>query len=267
MGIPEVPMEPVDPRKLSDEELVKAFCANRKEQALATELWRRYGDILRKSLECLVFSRNSLCPDSCERKTFLDASFSRAWEKLFGSICKFRGFDKPAALKAWLRRMAYTVAVEEYRDITGCRRDIWNIPVEEAFPREFEGAEDEDTPVFRSKYSKVAAEGTDRGVMAQPLPTPDAKVRAEERKYVIRELLVRYAQKSDEAAHSARLIRLRYFLGWELVKIVTYVYGTPASTRQEKTWERHVYRDMAHDYGSLRSLLASEFGIVGPWQV
>jgi hypothetical protein len=267
VGDPEVLMQPADPARLSDQELVRLFCANRREQALATELWRRHGDELRNSLKRLVFSKNSLCPDSCPRDTFLDASFSRAWQKFFGNICKFRGLDKPPILKAWLRRVAYSVAIEEYRDITGCRRDVWNIPMEDAFPHEFGGAEDEDTPSFRSKYTTTTAEGTSRGVMAQPLPAPDAKVKAEERKYVIRELLVRYAQESDENAHCARLIRLRYFVGWELTKIVTHVYGTPGSSRQEKSWERHVFRDMADDYENLMAVVKREFGITALWQV
>jgi hypothetical protein len=149
--------------------------------------------------------------------------------------------------------------------------------LEGSFPDAYEGAEaeivaeaqdaDEQTPVFRSKYPRSATAGTGRGIMAESPPAPDAKVRAEERKYVVRELLVRYAQESDENAHCARLIRLRYFLAWDLMKIITYVYGTPASTRQQKAWERHIYRDMAHDYEELRMLLQRDFGITGLWQV
>jgi hypothetical protein len=267
VGVPEVSMQPLDPAQLADQELVKLFCANPKEHALATELWRRYGDAIHEELKHLVFGRNSLCPDSCPRATFLDASFSRAWERLFGNICRFRRFDKPSSLKAWSRRVAYSVAIEEYRDITACRKHIWNISLEEAFPCEGEGAEDEDTPVFRSRYSNLATERTGRGVMAQPLPAPDAKTKAEERKYVTRDLLVRYAQESDENAHCARLIRLRHFLDWELTKIVAHVYGTAASPRQQKTWERYVLRDMAHDYEELRGLLKREFGITALSQV
>ena len=264
MSVPDVSREPVDPAKLSDKDLVKLFCANRKEQVLATELWRRYGDQLRESLKRLVFSRHSLCPDFVDRKTFLDSTFSRVYLKFLGGICGFRELDSPPSLKAWLNRVTKTAGIEEYRWLTRSRTQIIELGLEEVSPEEVsaipeETSEEEKRP-FRTKLLSFYGR-------AQKIPPPDAAIKAEERKFVVRELVVRYTQESDENAHCARLIRLRYFLEWELVKIVTYVYGTPASARQEKTWERHVFRDMARDYENLRSLLASEFGIVGPWQV
>lgn len=267
MDIPEIDRTPADPAKLSDKELVGLFCVNRKDQALAEEIWRRYGEIIRDSLKRLVFSRNSLCPDSCPRKTFLDASFSRAWEQLFARICTFREFDNPMSLKAWLRRVAYSMAIEEYRDITGSRRDTWTVPIEDAFPSEFDRTVNEEAPVFRSKYGMSSASRQDRGVMAQSPPAPDAEIMSQERKYVIREVLVRYAERSEDDAHSARLIRLRCFLAWELAKIIDYIYGAPESPRQGLTWERAIYRQLAHDYENLQVLLRRDFGIIGPWQV
>jgi len=258
VGLPEFSMEPLDSQKLSDKELVRFFCVNRKERALATELWRRYGDMLRESLKRLVFSRHSFCPDFIDRKTFLDSTFSRVYLNFFARICRFRELDSPRSLKAWLNRVTTSAALDENRWLTRSRTQIIELGLEEVSPEEVgaipeETSEEEKRP-FRTKLLSFYGR-------AQKIPPPDVEIEAEERKFVVREVLVRYNQESDENADSARLIRLRYFREWEISKIVGYVYGKPTSTRQEKTWERHIFRDMAHDYENLRALLKRDFGI------
>jgi len=257
---------PADVTQLSDKELILRYCGNRKDRTVAEKLWRRCGEKLHQSLGRLVFSRNSLCPDFCDRKTFLDSTFSRVYVNFFARICGFTELDSPVSLKAWLATVARSTALDEYRYLTRSRTDIVEIGLGEVSPEDVGGDSGEsptqevERPPFRTKLLSFYGR-------AQKIPPPDAGIKAEERKFVVRELLVRYAVVSDDNAHSAQLIRLHYFSEWEVSKIVGYVYGNPASTRQEETWTRYVYRDMAHDYGNLRPFLASEFGIKELWQV
>jgi DNA-directed RNA polymerase specialized sigma24 family protein len=258
--------EPVALANLSDKDLIQRHCQNRKDKNVADELWRRCGEKLHQSLRHLVFRRNGLCPDCCDRALFLDSTVSRLYFNFFARICTFEALDSPRSLKGWLDSVARTAALDEYRDITRSRAPIVETGLGEVFPEEAGGDSGElsvleaGKRLFRSKLFRYYGR-------AQKIAPPDAGIKTEERKFVVRELLIRYSVVSDENAHSARLIRLRYFREWEIIKIVEYVYGEPASTRQEETWKRYVYREMAHDYENLRPLLASEFGIRELWQV
>src|SRR2546426_2037312 len=212
------PEEVGRPEGLSDSELIEQFCATRADERLAAELWRRHGDTLYDELKRLTYRRNSFCPYFSDRRSFLDASFSRAYCKYFGGICRAR------ILKAWLRVVARTAALEEYRSITRSRTDIEEVSLDEAFPHDLgEGAEgpalrrremfptpEEDlkgtpstpdkvppeerkNPPFRSRYLKSVGPG----VMAQQPPPLDDPLIAKERKFIVRELLVRHYKESE----------------------------------------------------------------------
>jgi DNA-directed RNA polymerase specialized sigma24 family protein len=257
-------MEPVDPGELSDKDLVKQFCTNRREQALATEIWRRYGDLLHDSLRRLVLCRHSLCPDSMDRKTFLDSSFSRAYLNLFARICRARVLDSAQGLRGWLHLVAKTAALDEYRNVTRSRAKVIELSLGEVAPDEVgedlhEDSVHERRP-FRSKLWSFYGR-------AQKIPPPDAGVQAEERKFVLREALVRYAEASEEAAESARAIRLWCWKGWSMAQIGAYCFGDPLTATERNTKEKAVERALKRDIKNLRQLLRREFRITSPAHV
>jgi hypothetical protein len=106
--------EPVDLSKLSDQELIERFCKDRSDQEVANEFWQRHSRTILDALK----RHARLCPSGCDQKSFVDASFSRAYINLFTRICgfKFRGF-----IAGWLYKLAGTAALDERRAITGHR--------------------------------------------------------------------------------------------------------------------------------------------------
>jgi DNA-directed RNA polymerase specialized sigma24 family protein len=257
-------MESLNAAQLSDEDLVKLFCANRKDQALATEIWRRYGNVLHDSLKHLIFCRHSFCPDCVDRKTFLDSTFSRTYLNLFARICRCNRLDSQESLQGWLHSVARTAAIDEYRVLTRSRAKIIEFGLAEVAPDEVgedfhEDIVGEKRP-FRSKILSYYH-------IVQKIPPPDAGVPTEERKFVIREALVRYAQTSDEAAESARAIRLWCWKEWSMAQIGAYFFGDPLTDTERDTRRKTVERELKLDIRKLRQLLAREFGITSPTHI
>lgn len=261
VDLPGQSAEPVDLGSLSEKEVVKLFCANPKEEALATELWRRFDDRIYKALQRLIFRRDGLCPDFCDRKTFLDSTFTRAYLKFFGGIRDFRGFDSPWSLKAWLTEVASTAALDEWRSVT--RPKIREVPLGDVLPEEVGRSLEESEAKNKSFRSRLLSfYGS-----AQKIPPPDAELKAGERKFVVREALVRYAETSQEAADSARAIRLWCWKNWTMTRIAEYFFGESATEREKNTKLKAVCRELASDFKNLRVLLEEDFGITSLQQV
>jgi hypothetical protein len=265
------PTKPVDLSQLSDEELIQKYCADRKGQDIASILWERHSEKIRDALK----KQARLRPDTCPYRTFLDASFSRAYLNFLQRICGFR-FEKP--IEHWLFKVAGSAALDERRVITRKRGKAKKKPGEAAViesteteQKNVEAEQEEqktDQPtmiplddfidresqytVFHSKYYPA------HGRYGQD---PDKPIEKRERKYVVRELLIRHTETSDEDAESAYTIRLRYWRDWSVPKLAEYFFGEPTSERERTTRERAVYRSLNSNFGKLRASLAQEFGI------
>lgn len=94
------------------------------------------------------------------------------------------------------------------------------------------------------------------GVMAGPLPHPEAALMSEERKKIVRKLLLLH---QDE--ESNRTIVQRYFREVPVPMIALIKFGTPFNTAQKTARERSVYHELEHDLSSIQQLLGTHFGI------
>jgi hypothetical protein len=94
------------------------------------------------------------------------------------------------------------------------------------------------------------------GVMAGPLPHPEAALMSEERKKVIRQLLLLH---DDE--ESNRTIVQRFFREVPVPMIARIKFGVPLDKAQRLARERSVYHELEHDLSSIQQLLLSRFGI------
>src|SRR5436309_14846836 len=90
-------------RSLSDEDLIRHFCAHREDQGAAAELWKRHGETIRT----FVKRHGKLRPRACPYETFVDATFSRAYLNFLARICRFR-FQ--GSFEGWLGKVALTAA-------------------------------------------------------------------------------------------------------------------------------------------------------------
>jgi DNA-directed RNA polymerase specialized sigma24 family protein len=254
--------KPVDLRKLSDKELMGTYCADRSRQDVAEILWERHSETIRDALK----KRARLRPSTCDYRTFIDSSFSRSYLNFIRRICGFR-FESP--IEHWLFMVAGSAALDERRKITGKRAEAEKL-------NESETEESTDTGVKKEisldEYIAKEGEGTLFRSEYFPLHThygqsPNSPIEKRERKYVVRELLIRHAETSDEDAESAHTIRLRYWRNWSVTELATYFYGEPITKQEQAARERAVYRDLDSNFRKLRTLLAKEFRIASPSQI
>lgn len=257
---------------LLEKKLIQRFCADTAGNAdLGETLWQCCQETVSGALRRAIFRANSLCPDSCDRKTFLDASFSRAWEVFLKHICEFRELNSPPSLKAWLGRVAETAACNERRVIIGRgpARRVAHLPDVVPPGEDGESAEENDWLNRLDEWLTLLRErsSAQRGVMASPIPCADEIVSRRERKRVLRALIVIYGRGSPKENDSARFVRLWCWAGWTMTRIAEHRYGTSSSEREQNTKLKAISRNLAHDFGMLRFLLEREFGITSVSQI
>lgn len=260
-----------DLEELLEKELIQRFCADTVGNAdLGETLWQYCQETVSGALRRAIFRTNSLCPDFWDRKTFLDASFSRAWEIFLKHICEFRELNSPPSLKAWLGRVAETAACNERRVIIGRGPARAVVHPPDGSPGEDrESAEEDDWLIRLDEWLTLLRErsGARRGVMASPIPCPDEIVSRRERKRVLRALIVIYGRGSPQENDSARFVRLWCWAGWTMTRIAEHRYGTSSSERDQNTKLKAISRNLAHDFGMLRFLVEKEFGITSVSQI
>lgn len=274
---PTTPSAAEDLSKLSDRDLIERFCKDRSNQDIATALWERHSPTILSALKKQAY----LSPAGCDRRSFVDSSFSRAYINFFRRIC---GFKFEGSIDGWLYKLAGTAELDERRKITGKRAeseeetDEAQVPEEEVDelkageePQKHVRWEDLEPLIddcgFRSGVPRLETKNIRDAqtilseTRARPVPQPDQIFLAKERKYLVRELLIRHAEESDRDAESSYTIRLRYWRDWSVSKIAEYFYGELATDREKTKRERAVYRSLDSDFRKLQISLAEEFGI------
>jgi RNA polymerase sigma factor (sigma-70 family) len=217
---------------VSDEELIRRYCARPADREAGEELARRCMPRLEAAIRKLVFAKSSICPGWQDRHAFLEDAVMRASANLLRGVCTYR-FE--AGFGTWLNKLARNAAVDERRRILGRGKERRPPPepLETVEPQLTTDGEMQ--PLFHSMYWK----------------DPSAVVEDHERKQLVQDLLSLHAQNSRHDAESAGALRLRL---WEEVTIREIAVKRGSS-------ERDAYRLVAKDLKKLRVLLAEKFGV------
>lgn len=278
-------MRPADLKELSDKDLIKRYCPERKDEAAIEELWRRHSETVYEYLEK---SSRTLCPAFYDRDELAHASYMEARKNLRNRICGFRELDSARSLKAWLRRVAYSTMRDERRKVTESRTKTKTVSLDGTLERMSQtGSADEDAaekrqvdPVeltfFRRPVEEALAEAgeleirTDHAYFRsgylfhpfEPVAPVEREMATRQRKSVFRDVLAWHAAQSDKDMTCSSMIRLRYWKRWSVAEVVEHVYGPPAT----ETRKRAYYRLLDHNYIQIQALLYKRFGITGPQQ-
>ncbi len=219
---------PADGR--SDEQLIRAYCADPPDKEAGEELARRCIARIQKTVKLLVF-RGAFCPSTEDRNAFFEDVCADALTRLVEEI---HTFNFVGSFDGWLIRVTKSAALDRRRKILGRGKEAR--PVQESIEALTEaGREIADGPAFRSRYWS----------------DPSRLVRDREHKELLRELLQRHAQASNHGAVSGGAIGLHL---WDdlSARDIADRYGTS---------ERSVWRLFAVDFVELRTLLSAEFHV------
>ncbi|PYX77650.1 MAG: hypothetical protein DMG72_00840 [Acidobacteria bacterium] len=242
---------------LSDEALIRRYCAAcaaaTTDEDAAQELWHhRHEPIVLQKIKYIAARPGNIRPDFVDFKPFVDASLSWAWQKYFGGI---RGLDNPGprpALLAWLEQVAYTSCMTEQRKIL--TRGPRPVPLEDVVGGDVPTEEYETEKERGPRY-------TPRPDLAERQPSPPVHIAGKERKFIVRELLIRHAQSSERARESAHFVRLRHWNDWKCPRIARHYCGEPADVMQKKADDHRVWSRLNTDHEKLRKLLKKEFDV------
>lgn len=285
LGLP----EEIDPKKLSDKELIRRFCPAAHDHALAEEVWRRFQPAVYEALEK---SSRGLCPAFYDRRDLIHDSYLQARKNLIARICRFRKLDSTRSLRTWLGLVARSTMMDERRKVTYSRRKekIIEVSIEPASAESEEegttraiteetllelpelaiqrkvGPVDFDEPFvpsshylyFRSRYSTNPidpASPVERGMIDR------------QRKTIFREILTQHAEHSSKDATCAALIRLRYWRKWPVAKLVEHFYGKPEGESQRVARHKAYYRLLDSNYQSIVAMLRRRVGVTRPAQI
>jgi len=241
-----------DLQKLSDKKVIKRFCPDRADEEAGRELWHRHNETILESIK-KVAKRRSFRPASCDYKSFVDATFTRAYLNFLNRIC---GYNFQGPIKHWLYKLALTTALDERRTLLG-RGSVKLTGIEDAFPHQAPadvgfGFHYRHRGGFRTKLFPLHARHS---------TNPVEKIAAEERRFIVLELLVRHADSSDKNADSARTIRLYHWRKWSVPRIAEYFFSEAPNKQKKAAQEKSLYRTLQVDYAKLKALLMREFNI------
>jgi len=209
MGTPLRP-EPASPlAHLDDEALIRRYCtvlatATTDEEA-AQELWyHRHEPILRQKIKYIAARPGNIRPDFIDFKPYVDASLGWAWQKYFGGIRKLKNPGSKPALLAWLEMVAYTSCMTETRRLIRDRGRL--VPLGDVVGQE-------DVPTAEYELDKEGGPKYKlRPDLAERQPSADVLIEGKQRKFILRELLIRHAESSERARESAHFVRLYHWV-------------------------------------------------------
>ncbi len=114
---------------------------------------------------------------------------------------------------------------------------------------------------FRSKRKKRLW-----GVLAQPLPRPDAALRTQERKLIVKLLLIDHITSPAKADSSDIIVR-HYFRDWPIARIAVLKFGHPPDVKLRNRHEKRIRDSRNHDLRVMHKTLKTKFRITAFRQV
>src|SRR2546422_11150309 len=101
---------------VSDENLIRRYCADPPDENAGEQLFGSCIPRLRTAIRKMVFAKSSICPDWCSKDAFIDDALSIANEKLFRGI---RTFNFECAFDGWLGTVAKNAVLDRRRQLVG----------------------------------------------------------------------------------------------------------------------------------------------------
>jgi hypothetical protein len=98
------------------------------------------------------------------------------------------------------------------------------------------------------------------GVLAQPIPRPDAALSSKERKQIVTLLLLHHLTNEAKANSNDAIVRF-YFRNWTKADMAVLFYGDPPDATVRNRNEKRVRDTLIHDLLSLRRTLKMKFNI------
>jgi len=238
------PGEPVNVKKLSDQELANLFLSGPTNDECREEFAARCVRTMRIMINGLVFVKR-MRPPSQDPNAFAKDSFSLAQEKFWKGI---RGLRSPQALNGWLKQVARTAVLQEIEKITG----------EGPIPRIYESLDGQEETASE-KYLKRAHELEERGSTDEGYSSFGSKywqdpallaVDRELREIVIAALRI-HAQGSRRDADCALWMEIKLLEDPPVEEI-----AKKRGTTKDDVW--HLFR---HDQENLLHILTDSFHI------
>ena len=132
-------------------------------------------------------------------------------------------------------------AIDQHKEVGGAEPDVAETPQPEK--------------PFRSKRKQRLW-----GVMAQPQPRQDAALSTQERKLIVKLLLIDHLMSPAKADSSDVIVR-HYFRDWTVARIAVLKFGyVPDDTARDRH-EKRVWDSIRHDLLSMRKTLKTKFRI------
>jgi hypothetical protein len=104
------------------------------------------------------------------------------------------------------------------------------------------------------------------GVLAQPLPRPDAALSAKERRLIVKLLLIDHIMSPAKADSSDVIVR-HYFRDWPVARIAVLKFGHPPDVTVRNRHEKRIRDSLNHDERSMHKTLKTKFRIIAFRQV
>ncbi len=104
------------------------------------------------------------------------------------------------------------------------------------------------------------------GVLAQPLPRPDAALSTKERNQVVKLLLIDHLTSPAKADSSDTIVR-HHFRDWTVASIAVLKLGYPPDDTVKDRHEKRVWDTIRHDLLSMRKIMKTKFRITTLKQV
>lgn len=216
----------MDFRSLTDSALIDLMTSRENADA-AEELAIRTLPKLRKALNTMIFSTDSMCPPSEDRAAFLEDVLSIASLKVIRGI---RTFKEDLNFEGWLYRIAKNAVLDQIRYIERHARPCE--PIESIDQQQVGHVSDELPRSFRSSF----------------WANPAGLVFKREMHDVVKSALTIHEQENPASAHAIRFCILND--------------GRLADIAQmQGICTRTVRRLLVHDYCRLQELLGDAFGI------
>jgi len=133
------------------------------------------------------------------------------------------------------------IVLDQHKEVGGAEPDVAETPQPEK--------------PFRSKRKQRLW-----GVMAQPQPRPDAALSTQERKLIVKLLLIDHLMSPAKADSSDVIVR-HYFRDWTVARIAVLKFGYVQDDTSRDRHEKRVWDSIRHDLLSMRKTLKTKFRI------